>query len=124
MINTIVEPEIVKLLRAEEPLARPANGRSRQRPTCCKIVPLPDPRQFDILQSGPGWRGPSIETPRVHHAARRRGGVTDIAGVACYSPCDRCSHSLEPLDQLELCAKSLGAPPAGAIRTLRRNLES
>ena len=39
--NTIVEPEIVKLLRAEEPLARPANGRSRQRPTCCKIVPLP-----------------------------------------------------------------------------------
>jgi hypothetical protein len=23
---TIVEPEIVKLLRAEEPLARPANG--------------------------------------------------------------------------------------------------
>jgi hypothetical protein len=41
MINTIVEPEIVKLLRAEEPLARPANGRSRQRPTCCKIVPLP-----------------------------------------------------------------------------------
>src|SRR5260221_10789405 len=73
MINTIVEPEIVKLLRAEEPLARPANGRSRQRPTCCKIVPLPDPRQFDILQSGPGWRGPSIETARVHHLARRRG---------------------------------------------------
>ncbi len=24
-----------------QPLARPANGRSRQRPTCCKIVPLP-----------------------------------------------------------------------------------
>src|SRR5262249_36005300 len=35
---------------------------------------LTDPRQFDILQSGPG-RGPnaiqSIETPRFHHAARR-----------------------------------------------------
>jgi hypothetical protein len=40
-VNIIVEPEIVKLLRAEEPLARPANGRSRQRPTGCKIVPSP-----------------------------------------------------------------------------------
>jgi hypothetical protein len=37
--------------------------------------------QFDILQRGPGWRGSnairSIETPRVHHAARRRGGRVD-----------------------------------------------
>jgi hypothetical protein len=41
-------------------------------------TPLTAPRQFDILQTGPGWRGPnairSIETPRLHHAARRRGG--------------------------------------------------
>src|SRR5262249_17619198 len=40
---------------------------------------LTDPRQFDILQSGPSWRGAnairSIETARVHHAARRRAGV-------------------------------------------------
>src|SRR5262249_12688066 len=39
---------------------------------------LTDPRQFDILQSGPSWRGAnairSIETARIHHAARRRGG--------------------------------------------------
>src|SRR5262249_52269651 len=42
--------------------------------------PLTDRLQFDILQSGPGWRGPnvfrSIETARVHHAAWQRGGVT------------------------------------------------
>src|SRR5262245_1244662 len=42
--------------------------------------PLTDRLQFDILQSGPGWRGPnvfrSIETARVHHAARQRGGAT------------------------------------------------
>src|SRR5262249_13037844 len=40
---------------------------------------LTDPRQSDILQSGPGWRGPnairSIEPPRFHHAYRRGGGV-------------------------------------------------
>jgi hypothetical protein len=33
---------------------------------------LTDPRRFDIMQSGPGWRGSnatrSIETPRVHCA--------------------------------------------------------
>src|SRR5262249_37095344 len=46
---------------------------------------LHNPPQFDILQSGPG-RGPnairSIETARVHHAARRCGG-----GMAVYGPC-------------------------------------
>src|SRR5947209_4829983 len=40
---------------------------------------LTDPRQLDILQSGPGWRESNairpIETPRVYYAARRRGGV-------------------------------------------------
>src|SRR5262245_53195188 len=40
---------------------------------------LTDPRQFDILQPGPGWRGlnaiRSIETARVHVAARERGRV-------------------------------------------------
>jgi hypothetical protein len=44
------------------------------------LYPLTDPRQFDILQSGPAWRGSnairSIEAPRVHHAHRRcRDGV-------------------------------------------------
>src|SRR5262249_49695423 len=46
--------------------------------------PLTDRLQFDILRSGPGWRGPdairSIETARVHHAGRWRGvAVNDIA---------------------------------------------
>jgi hypothetical protein len=36
---SIVEPEIVKLRRAEEPLARPANGR--QRLTRCTVTPIP-----------------------------------------------------------------------------------
>src|SRR5262249_39672173 len=47
---------------------------------------LTDPRQFDIMQSGHGWGGPnavrSIETPRVRHAARRRGGVAARGGGA------------------------------------------
>src|SRR5262245_45636022 len=38
--------------------------------------PLTDPCPFDILQSGPGWRGSnairSIEATQVHHADRRR----------------------------------------------------
>jgi hypothetical protein len=46
---------------------------------------LTDPPQFDILQSGPDWRGSnavrSIETTRVHHAARRRGGCVAIRGT-------------------------------------------
>ena len=50
----------------------------------CRYL-LTDPRQFDILQSGPGWRGPngtrSIETPRLHHAARRRGGGVAVRGA-------------------------------------------
>jgi len=50
---TMVE-EIVKLLRAEEPLARPANGR--QRLTRCTVTPIPltNPPPFDIVQFGPG----------------------------------------------------------------------
>src|SRR6516225_2563749 len=44
-----------------------------------RLFRLTAPRQFDILQSGPGWRGPnairSTETARVHHTARRRGRV-------------------------------------------------
>jgi hypothetical protein len=36
---------------------------------------LTEPNQFDILQFGPSWEGPnalrSIQTPRVHHSARR-----------------------------------------------------
>src|SRR5262249_27155162 len=46
---------------------------------------LTDPRQFDILQSGPSWRGAnairSIETARVHHNARRRGGGLAACGT-------------------------------------------
>src|SRR5262245_28964972 len=49
--------------------------------------PLTDHRQFDILKSDPGWRGSnairSIETPRVHHAARRRGG--DVAARCAFA---------------------------------------
>ena len=40
------------------------------------VYPLTDHGQFDILQSGPGWRGSnaiqSVEAPRVQRAARRR----------------------------------------------------
>ena len=40
------------------------------------LIPPTDPHQFDILQSGSGWQGTesfsTIETPRVHHASRRR----------------------------------------------------
>src|SRR5262249_61517875 len=47
--------------------------------------PLTDRLQFDILRSGPGWRGPdairSIETARVHHAARRRGRAVAARGA-------------------------------------------
>src|SRR5262245_27924262 len=52
---------------------------------------LTDPRQFDIMQSGPCLGGPnairSIEATGVHHAARRRRGVAArgarAAGRAC-----------------------------------------
>src|SRR5215471_18490292 len=53
--------------------------------------PLTDRLQFDILRSGPGWRGPdairSVETARVHQASRWRGGMAAggwraAAGVA------------------------------------------
>jgi hypothetical protein len=55
--------------------------RPRQRPMVVKSFSylLTGTRQFNILQSGPGWRGSnairSTETTRVHHAARRRCGV-------------------------------------------------
>src|SRR5438093_13758736 len=59
-------------------------GRTK---TGCKIpaCPLTDRLQFDILQRGPGWRETnairSIETPRVHHATRRRGGCLAARGA-------------------------------------------
>src|SRR5215471_21099502 len=53
--------------------ARPPGRVHRAVPS---NYPLTDRLQFDILQSGPGWRGPdaigSIETARVDHASRRR----------------------------------------------------
>src|SRR5262249_29244394 len=51
---------------------------------CCEPLRhlLTDHCQFDILHRGPG-RGPnairSVETPRVHHAARRGGGGMRVA---------------------------------------------
>jgi len=46
---------------------------------------LTDPSQFDILQSGLGWRGwneiRSIEKARFHHAARLRGGCMVARGA-------------------------------------------
>src|SRR5262249_44226968 len=46
---------------------------------------LTDSRQFDILQSGHGWRGSnairSIETARVHHASLRPGGRLAARGT-------------------------------------------
>src|SRR5262249_18822209 len=58
-----------------------ANGR---QPVKSFRYLLTDPRQFDILQSGPGWRRPNairFETARVHHAARRRGGSLAARGA-------------------------------------------
>jgi hypothetical protein len=72
MINTIVEPEIVKL--SLSPVRRMGALANGQHVVKSFRYLLTDHRQFDILQSGPGWRGPSIETARVHHLARRRGG--------------------------------------------------
>src|SRR6516162_10150181 len=49
------------------------------------VYPLTDHGQFDILQSGPGWRGPNAnrpnETARVHYAVRRRGGSVAARGA-------------------------------------------
>jgi hypothetical protein len=48
--------------------------------------PLTIRLQFDILQFGLAGRGSnairSIETPRVHHASRRRGGAWPLAARA------------------------------------------
>src|SRR5262249_18506931 len=48
---------------------RPYLGRGSCFAPCLPTYPLTDRLQFDILQSGPGWRGPnairSIETARV-----------------------------------------------------------
>src|SRR5258706_12279456 len=64
---------------------------------------LTDPPQFDILQSGPDWRGSnavrSIETTRVHHAAWRCGrGVAAVrqraaAAESAAHRCSPCGHS-------------------------------
>src|SRR5260370_25837890 len=57
---------------------RSATSGTRQRLTGSKSFRylLTDHRQFDMLESDPGWRGwnaiRSIETTRDHHAARRR----------------------------------------------------
>src|SRR5262245_60771804 len=69
---------ILQTLSPDRRMGALANGQQfRYHPT--------DPRQFDIMQSGPGWGGPSavrsIETSRVHHAARRRGGGVAARGA-------------------------------------------
>src|SRR5262249_24175580 len=55
-------------------------------PNCSFSSCMTDPRQLAILQYGPGWRGPnavrSIKTARVHHAARRRGGMATSGACA------------------------------------------
>ena len=47
-------------------------------------------RQIDIPQSGPGWEGTECnsinQTARVHHAARRRGGVAARGARAATRP--------------------------------------
>src|SRR5262249_46818184 len=57
---------------------RGAIGFRARQPSRARYL-LTDPRQLDILQSGPGWRESNairpIETPRVYYAVRRRGGV-------------------------------------------------
>ena len=58
---------------------------------------LTDPRQFDIMHSGPCLGGPnairSIEAMGVHHAARRRRGVAARgAWTAGRNTCDRVSQ--------------------------------
>jgi hypothetical protein len=59
----------------------------RQLPTGVKSFRyhLTDPPQFDIMQSGPGWRGSnairSIKTACFHHAARWRGGGVATRGT-------------------------------------------
>src|SRR5262249_15309097 len=72
------------------------------------VYPLTAPRQFDMLQSDPGWRGSneirSTETARVHHAAWRCGrvaacGARAAAGEAAYYRVlgRRHAFGLEPL---------------------------
>src|SRR5215472_12500808 len=79
--------------------------------------PLTDRLQFDILRSGPGWRGPneirSIETARVHHAHQRRGsslaacGWSAAAGDTDYRMAARGTTS---------ASGSLGSVPPGLER--------
>src|SRR5215471_8826487 len=63
---------------------------------------LTAPRQFDILQSGPGWRGPnalrSTTSAGVRHAARRRGGGVAARGTRAANgdAGDRVSQPEEP----------------------------
>src|SRR5262249_35765399 len=77
-------------------------GRPAQAPNGEQVVrpfryPLTIRRPFAILPSDSGWRGPnairSVETARVHHAARRRGGVAARgAGAAVHNAGDRVSR--------------------------------
>ena len=76
-------------------------------------------RQFDILQFRPGWRGSnairSIETTRVHHAARRRcGRMADCcAGAAGDEKPVR--HSLLEMLQRESPLFVIGYSLAGQV---------
>ncbi len=89
-----LRPHVLPILKD----CRPARGERHQllhlagvKPDDRRVArlfrpPLTVPRQFDILQPGPGWRGPnalrSIKTARVHHAARRRGGRVAARGAS------------------------------------------
>ena len=83
-------------------------ARPRQRLKFVKSFryPLTDPRQFDILQSGPGWWGSnailSVEAPRVHHdacgaaagwpLAARAQQAGKLATIGCLVPGTPSSH--------------------------------
>jgi hypothetical protein len=79
-VRTWVQPTFGLILqRYQRPLAS-VNRRTLAvsiRPLL--VCPLTDPHQTDILQSGPGWRGPnairSIKTTRFHYASRRHRGL-------------------------------------------------
>jgi len=71
------DEQILRAIQAKAyPLAGPTSGRHYL---------LTAPREFGILQSGPGCRGPNairpIETTRFHHAAWQRGGGVAARGA-------------------------------------------
>src|SRR5262249_36570943 len=84
---------------------------------------LTDPRQFDILQSGPSWRGAnairSIETARVHHAARRR-GCRVAACRACAAVGDASGRVPPHPIARGICGTSARLPPRPKRRWLYR----